>query len=80
MPTTAFRSLPTTVVALLAAVALAVAAVLLTGAGLAASDSAGASWNKKTDKAGASWNKKATLAGASWNKVKPVSTDGASWN
>jgi hypothetical protein len=51
--TTALRQLPTTVVALLAALALAVAAALLTGAGLTASDSAGATWNKKSDFAGA---------------------------
>jgi basic membrane lipoprotein Med (substrate-binding protein (PBP1-ABC) superfamily) len=78
MTLTTARRLPTTVVALLAALALAVAAALLTGAGLAATDSAGASWNKKSDRAGASWNK-TTHAGASWNKVVRVS-HGASWN
>jgi hypothetical protein len=78
MTLTTARRLPTTVVALLAALALAVAAALLTGAGLAATYSAGASWNKKSDRAGASWNK-TTHAGASWNKVVRVS-HGASWN
>jgi Na+(H+)/acetate symporter ActP len=72
MTTSAVRSLPTVaprvVVALLAALALAVAVVLLTGLGITASDSAGASWNKTTTKAGASWNTVvATKSGASWN-------------
>lgn len=72
MTTSAVRSLPTVaprvVVALLAALALAIAVVLLTGLGITASDSAGASWNKTTTTAGASWNTVvATKNGASWN-------------
>lgn len=72
MPTTnAVRSLPSVaprvVVALLAALALAVATVLLTGLGITASDSAGSSWNK-TQQAGSSWNTVvATRSGSSWN-------------
>lgn len=77
MPNSAVRSLPSVaprlVLALLAAVALAVAAVLLTGLGTTGSDSAGASWNKQAP---------ATYAGASWNTVSTVvaATSGASWN
>lgn len=62
MRTTAIHHLPTTLIALLAALALAFAAALLTGIGLTASDSAGATWNKTTNHAGATWNK-----GATWN-------------
>jgi hypothetical protein len=76
---TALRQLPTTVVALLAALALAVAAALLTGAGLTSSDKAGATWNKKSDFAGATWNSH-RLAGATWNVVRPARSFGATWN
>lgn len=61
--------LPTAILALLAALALAVAAALLTGWGLTSTDSAGATWNKSS-----------TKAGATWNKVVAGSTRGATWN
>lgn len=66
--TTAVRTLPRAAVALFAALVLAVATVLLTGAGLTGSDSAGASWHKSNQ------------AGASWHVVTSTETDGASWH
>ncbi|MGH8969359.1 MAG: hypothetical protein ACRDV1_05370 [Actinomycetes bacterium] len=66
-------SVPTMMVAVLAALALAVAAFLSTGLLDAGQDRAGHSWNKKEKVAGHSWNKKegATLAGHSWNRLRP---------
>ena len=67
---TTARSLPSTAIAFLVALALAATAFLLVGIGLSGSDSA-ATWNKK----GATWNK--VEAGATWNsKAK----NGATWN
>jgi len=73
MTRTAMRALPTTAVAFLIALALAVTAVLVAGYGLAGSDDAGATWNRKHP--GATWN--AVEAGATWN-AKP--RNGATWN
>lgn len=55
MTRTTSHPLPTAIVALLAALALAVATALITGWGLTATDSAGATWNKSRQ-AGATWN------------------------
>ncbi len=73
MTRTALRSLPTTAVAFLIALALAVTAVLVAGYGLAGGDDAGATWNRKQP--GATWN--GVEAGATWN-AKPG--HGATWN
>lgn len=65
--TAAVRSLPSTVVALLAALALAVATLLLTGVGGSGSDQAGATWNRVAPvKHGATWNAPVSY-GATWN-------------
>jgi hypothetical protein len=56
MTRTAIRSVPTTALAFLLALALAVTAVLVAGYGLAGSDDAGATWNRKDGKNGATWN------------------------
>lgn len=73
MTRTAIRSLPTTAVAFLIALALAATAVLVAGIGLTGSDDAGATWNR--NKPGATWN--GVEAGATWN-AKPK--HGATWN
>jgi hypothetical protein len=74
MTRTAVRALPTTAVAFLLALALAVAAVLVAGTGLAGSDDAGATWNRGPGK-GATWN--SVEAGATWNRGPGK---GATWN
>lgn len=58
MTRTTLAHLPTTVVALLAALALATAVLLLTGLSVTGSDSAGATWNKVGGGStkGATWN------------------------
>lgn len=65
MTHTSLRRLPATALALL--VALAVAALMFTGLGLAAHDSAGASWSKADTQAGTSWTRAETKNGASWS-------------
>jgi hypothetical protein len=74
MTRTAVRTLPSTAVAFLLALALAVAAVLVAGTGLAGSDDAGATWNRGPGK-GATWN--SVEAGATWNRGPGK---GATWN
>jgi hypothetical protein len=74
MTRTAIRSVPTTALAFLLALALAVTAVLVAGYGLTGSDDAGATWNRKDGKNGATWN--SVQAGATWNAKR----NGATWN
>lgn len=73
MTRTATRSLPSTAVAFLIALALAATAILVAGSGLLGSDSAGATWNR--NKPGATWN--GVEAGATGNSR---SAHGATWN
>jgi hypothetical protein len=74
MTRTAVRTVPSTAVAFLLALALAVAAVLVAGSGLSGSDDAGATWNRGPGK-GATWN--SVEAGATWNRGPGK---GATWN
>jgi hypothetical protein len=74
MTRTAVRTLPSTAVAFLLALALAVAAVLVAGTGLVGSEDAGATWNRGPGK-GATWN--SVEAGATWNRGPGK---GATWN
>jgi len=73
MTRTVARTLPSTAVAFLLALALAAAAVLVAGTGLSGSDDAGATWNRGPGK-GATWN---SVEAATWNRG-PKS--GATWN
>ena len=73
MTRTAIRSVPTTALAFLLALALAVTAVLVAGYGLAGSDDAGATWNRGPGK-GATWN---SVEAATWNRG---ANHGATWN
>jgi len=62
--TLSVRHLPASIIAFLAALALAVATLLVAGIGVSSSDSAGSSWNRV--ERGSSWNQGATK-GSSWN-------------